>query len=81
MFLELQHTVEVQQKELSDIQYNPGWGGICAVCENTFPDEEKYIDFAPSLPCKKMKWFRSVPIFELYRFVDGTEWCPSFKRK
>lgn len=74
-------------------QPNPGWGFICQHCVHTFPDEEKYIDWAPEIACKQVKYdpggydrstspptyIRPAPIFELKRYDDGSEQCPSFE--
>ena len=78
---------------LSDTQPNPGWGFICAQCQHTWADNVKYVSFAPSTPCNKIKFTRGgydrskdppkydtpCPIFELKRFADGSETCPSFE--
>lgn len=78
---------------VSDTQPSPGWGFICALCRHTWPDQEKYIDFPPSLPCNRLKYdrggydrstdpptyFAPAPVFELKRFADGSEACPSFQ--
>ena len=80
-------------KELSDTQPNPGWGFICAECKHTWSDETKYVTYAPSTPCNRLKYSRGGydrsegspkhiapgPIFELRSFTDGTESCPSFE--
>ncbi len=71
--------------ELSDTQPFPGWGFICVQCIHTFPDELKYIDWPPSMPCNALTYDaikgQAVPISALKRFVDDTEECPRFKEE
>lgn len=80
-------------RKLSDTQVPPGWGVLCSLCRHTWPDEDKYVSFPPESPCNKLKFDRGgydrstfpprhiapAPIFELARFSDGTESCPSFQ--
>jgi len=82
-----------KEKILSDTQVPPGWGVICAFCEHTLPDEEKYIPFPPATACKKLKYDRGgydrstypptyitpAPIFDLRRYVDGSESCARYE--
>lgn len=81
--------------KLHTAQPNPGWGNICCYCRHTFDDEDKYIEYSPPYPCKQLKYdpggydtsvsptlyYTPAPIFELKRFKDGSEECPSFKPK
>lgn len=73
-----------------DTQPNPGWGFICPHCKHTFADDKKYVDYPPELPCKRvqftrgyydnqMRYFSPVPIFDLKRYVDGSESCHKYE--
>ena len=78
---------------LDDTQPNPGWGFICAQCKHTFDDDKKYIGYPPELPCKRLQFSRGgydrstypmqyitpAPIFDLRRYVDGSESCPKYE--
>ncbi len=80
-------------KELSDTQPNPGWGFICATCKHTFDDSEKYVNYPPEHPCKRIQYDRGgydrsvhppeyitpAPIFKLKRYVDDSESCPDYE--
>lgn len=79
-------------KELDDVQVPPGWGLICCECKHVFKDEQKYIAMPPFTPCRKLKHTRGgydrdtmqyeSPglIWQLRRYVDGTESCESFEK-
>lgn len=85
--------VEDDIPSVDDTQPNPGWGFICAHCKHTFADDEKYIDFPPELPCNRLQYDRGgydkgtyppqyispAPIFDLRRYVDGSESCPKYE--
>jgi hypothetical protein len=80
---------------ICDTQPSPGWGFICVECKHTWSDETKYVSFPPSLPCNRVKYDRGgydrstypptyitpALIFELKRYVDGSESCPSFEAR
>ena len=72
-------------RELADVQTFPGWGELCVDCKHTYPDKEKYVGFAPSFPCKKVRirLGGEFPALDnmLKRYVDGSEECPEFQKR
>lgn len=65
---------------VSQVQPNLGWGEICVLCRNVYPDGRKYTHFPPDYPCGKLRFFASNWIGpDLVRYVDGTESCDSFQ--
>lgn len=88
------HRVVIQPQPLpqvDDTQPNPGWGFICAHCKHTFDDSKKYVDYPPDLPCKRLRFSRGgydsqmryqtpAPVFDLRRYVDGSESCPQYEK-
>lgn len=74
---------------LSNVQCNPGWGVLCCDCKHVWSDDRKYASISPSTPCSKLKFVmvdrdgggrESAPLYELVRFVDGSESCPDFEK-
>ena len=84
----------IDGKKLSDTQVPPGWGVICATCRHTLPDDEKYVAFPPATACKRLKidpggydrstypptYITPAPIFDLYRYSDGSESCSKYEQ-
>jgi hypothetical protein len=80
-----------QLPQLDDTQPSPGWGFICAHCKHTYEDSKKYVDHPPELPCKRLRFSQAgyddqmryetpAPIFDLRRYVDGSESCPHYEK-
>ena len=34
--------------------FNPGWGEICVNCKNVWEEADKYTNYPPDFPCKKV---------------------------
>lgn len=62
----------------------PGWGDICVICKHVFADNEKYLPYPPTYPCKQVRPIPSPSLPPPLRIPDlhtegEVETCPDFE--